>query len=1074
MTDAPKYIGDLYVTEMTYELYLNGRITCHIMGVPRMGGEVVNSNRYGLYACEKGSGKIYFSFSDSNDDSVSVMDYYGSYVETIYSKFYLTGANSDGELAGDFIKLSYMVDGPGTISGERTQFLKNGADATTVQAVPGLGAEFVEWSDGVKEYSRKDSDITEDTTLSARFEQVTPLVNVIYNADSHGTIVGYTNQTIVKGGTTASVTAETRSEGNWYFVRWSDGVKTATRTDTNVLEDFTVTAIFSRLFNLHYSTDYLGENIVGERDQYLLDGEDGTPVTATTDREDLYFERWSDGVTTATRQDTNVTHDISVTAIFGAKNPVNYSVDEDYRGHIEGATRQWVKGGEDATAVTAVPNVGYVFVRWSDGVTTATRQDTNVQNQVNVYAVFGTSTTPVYALTYIAGDNGSISGQTSQTVASGEDGQSVTAVPDEGYEFDHWSDGITTATRQDTNVTSNIEVTAIFVAKGESTNDPGTPENTTDFAGGKGTKSNPYKISTIEQLNNVGNYPSSCFILINDIDLPIVGEGESNFMPLFSDETCFQGSLDGNGKTITNLTIYNDETFYTGLFGYIGEDGSVKNLILRDMNITGANYIGGICGYSLGAITNCDVSGDIKHVNANNYKVYIGGIVGRTENCIDNNKSAGTIVFEDGTKEPYIGGITGYCEYNSVNGSNSSMEISSGYYVGGLIGYVIGDISMIDVFSTGDIHSSFYGGGLIGSLVGDGIILEAYAKGNIFSSYVGGGIIGYSSGNHFTLTNAYSTGNVTVTTEGDIVYGGGLIGKMYYNYPCTISNVYATGNVFVEGVVSNIFGGGLIGYLEKSTFQTAGSISNSYATGNVSITGRGYCYCVGGLIGYGDVELFNSYATGNISIITSDPYGNGQNVGGLIGFGGIKVLDSFATGDISVESPESDHSSLRVGGLIGEMRSKLGNNPVLTISNSYATGKISITGGVYSTGGLIGIISSDFGGVIHNISNSYANVITNDNGVGTTGGIVGIVGSNTKIAINNLHWMKNAGSGAEYAVGYCDSLGVPTNMGTTKHTDITDFYTLADTLNEGQEEAVWENKDENSLPTLIVKEIEKE
>ena len=205
MTDAPKYIGDLYVAEMTYELFINGKITCHIMGVPRMGGEVVNFNRYGKYVCEKGSGKIYFTFSDSEDESVSVMDYYGSYVETIYSKFYLTGANSEGELAGEIIKLSYMVDGPGTISGKRTQFLKNVSDATTVEAVPGLGAEFIEWSDGVKDKSRKDSDVTEDTTLIAKFKQVTPLVNVIYNADSHGTIEGYSNQTIVKGGKTASV-----------------------------------------------------------------------------------------------------------------------------------------------------------------------------------------------------------------------------------------------------------------------------------------------------------------------------------------------------------------------------------------------------------------------------------------------------------------------------------------------------------------------------------------------------------------------------------------------------------------------------------------------------------------------------------------------------------------------------------------------------------------------------------------------------------------------------------------------------------------------------------------------------
>jgi len=67
-----------------------------------------------------------------------------------------------------------------------------------------------------------------------------------------------------------------------------------------------------------------------------------------------------------------------------------------------------------------------------------------------------------YVLTYTAGANGSISGSTSQTVDHGTDGSAVTAVPNTGYSFTSWSDGSTSASRTDANVTANVSVTANF------------------------------------------------------------------------------------------------------------------------------------------------------------------------------------------------------------------------------------------------------------------------------------------------------------------------------------------------------------------------------------------------------------------------------------------------------------------------------------------------------------------------------------------------------------------------------------------------------------------------------------
>ena len=69
-----------------------------------------------------------------------------------------------------------------------------------------------------------------------------------------------------------------------------------------------------------------------------------------------------------------------------------------------------------------------------------------------VTATFAINT---YTLTYTAGANGTITGTSPQTVNHGADGTPVTAVPDAGYRFVGWSDGVTTATRTDTNVTAD-------------------------------------------------------------------------------------------------------------------------------------------------------------------------------------------------------------------------------------------------------------------------------------------------------------------------------------------------------------------------------------------------------------------------------------------------------------------------------------------------------------------------------------------------------------------------------------------------------------------------------------------
>jgi hypothetical protein len=132
-------------------------------------------------------------------------------------------------------------------------------------------------------------------------------------------------------------------------------------------------------------------------------------------------------------------------------------------GTISGSASQVIDMYSSGAAVTAVPDPGYFFVVWSDGVMTARRMDTAVTSDIDVHAVFEPIIT--YQLHYLATAGGTLVGNTAQTAMWGEDGATVTAVPMAGYYFAGWSDGVTSASRAEQHVTSDTSATADFALK---------------------------------------------------------------------------------------------------------------------------------------------------------------------------------------------------------------------------------------------------------------------------------------------------------------------------------------------------------------------------------------------------------------------------------------------------------------------------------------------------------------------------------------------------------------------------------------------------------------------------------
>ena len=141
------------------------------------------------------------------------------------------------------------------------------------------------------------------------------------------------------------------------------------------------------------------------------------------------------------------------------------------------------------------------------------------------------------------------------------------------------------------------------------------PSSTTSdpFGGGSGTSSDPYIISTAQQLanlayevNNGNNYSDVYFKMTTDIELNSnvlesdgsLGSGSyQSWTPIGNKSNIFRGNFDGDGHNISGIYINASSLDYQGLFGRAA-DGLISNLGVKDSYISGCNYVGGIVGHS--------------------------------------------------------------------------------------------------------------------------------------------------------------------------------------------------------------------------------------------------------------------------------------------------------------------------------------------------------------------------------------------------------------------------------------------------------------------------------------------
>jgi filamentous hemagglutinin family protein len=329
-------------------------------------------------------------------------------------------------------------------------------------------------------------------------------------------------------------------------------------------------------------------------------------------------------------------------------------------------------------------------------------------------------------------------------------------------------------------------------------------------------------ITNLHQLALLGrgaNFNAS-YVLGRDIDASETAGSNAagiwssaGWVPIGDSNFSFYGVLDGQGHTISGLTINRPGVENVGLFrmtGMYNNGGAIRNLGLVGGSITGGRNTGALLGFS--------------------YFTTISNVYA-TANV---------------TGADYTGGLVGYSHETRLSNVHATGAVVGDNFVGGLTGYAVSSTTISDAYATGNVTGIGNVGGFVGN-VASTTISRAYATGNVIGS--GDSVGGFTGGSSGTLIDVYATGSVAGGQ-----YVGGLVG---YTFTSTVRNAYASGAVSGAGYV-----GGLFGFAWAPT--TSALFWDRQASGQNSACGAGSGSCIGptGLVGDQMANAFTYIAAG--------------------------------------------------------------------------------------------------------------------------------------------------------------------------------------------------------------------
>ncbi len=390
--------------------------------------------------------------------------------------------------------------------------------------------------------------------------------------------------------------------------------------------------------------------------------------------------------------------------------------------------------------------------------------------------------------------------------------------------------------------------------------------------------------------------------------------------------TVFNGTFDGNGCTIKNMTVKVGANV-AGMFSYAA--GTIKNFTLENVTVSNSSYdqLGAVVGSrhqaNTGAtallidgvtVTGATISG----------KATIGGIIGSTNNKVDAASPSEALTVENcsfngtvtGTGDK-VGGIVGYgvnCPQITIDNCQVDATVSGGAkYTGGVIGH-----TKVKTGITGTVVS--------GSVTGS-------------NSHVGG-MAGFVEIEKLTVKNCIVTANVTslytaTGTNTVEVYAGGIVGESAVDTDILNCSVVAD----VVGATNGRFIGGVVGYYTGGTLK----IEGTSFVGTITNRNNGG----GGLIGY----LYGATSAITVDIdkcaVKATFNGAGNHKGGLIGRSAsaknnitINIDDCIVSGQLTVPSG-STYAAGIVGwahdNTVGKTTSLTCNNVIVALNVTHNT-----------------------------------------------------------------------------------------------------------------------------------------
>ncbi len=421
----------------------------------------------------------------------------------------------------------------------------------------------------------------------------------------------------------------------------------------------------------------------------------------------------------------------------------------------------------------------------------------------------------------------------------------IIAVPAEGFFFERW-EGDVIGDENPVTIAfyGNRRATAVFSI---------IPPPA--FTEGDGSAGNPYRVSTIGQLQAIDDpkYLDKHFIQVSDIDASPSAEFQhgSGFKHIGDRETPFTGSYNGNGFLIRDLHLHIQRSSdqHTGIFGMI-QNARLENITIDNseqlerlkervnqqyakvvdgfhgeplppqyLDLSSARGIGGLAGFNDGGtIINCRFVGHVRVAISSG----AGGMAGINTGLIENSHFEGYISG---------GGANGLASVNTGKITHSSFS--------GIVSGLDSGTGLVSLNYGGEISHSVAQGSIAGNLVAAGFV-GRNEGGRIYASYTigelagSGEVAGFVHINNGEITDSYSQIMIDAIPVQDLdpFVVSGFVHENKHNG--MISTSYMSGEITVPDDIDDVAG---------FSIDNQGTITASYwdieTTGQSQSVGEG-------------------------------------------------------------------------------------------------------------------------------------------------------------------------------------------------------------------------------------------